>query len=251
MTMQFCRKNEVNTTTQIAVDSVNTATVRYLFDRDLLTRFETVGYGTNTSTNITISFSSAVVVDRIFLQNHNLKQYRVFYNGATSNTFTPNISETTNSQSCSFYSVNTTTVTSITLQVDLAQSADTEKKIGEFYVGSRMFDFERNPSAADYKPMIDRHQVIHKMPNGGVNVFVVDDKFTAEIKWKFITESFTSQLLNLYETATAFTFIPFGTTTSWDGRAYEVAWTSDFDFRHADNNKTAGYSGRIIIQETA
>lgn len=251
MVMSFFRRNELNTTTLVSVNTASTLTVENAFDRDTATQWTTVGYTTNTSTNFTVSLSAATVIDSIFLQNINLKQYRMFYNGATANTFTPNISETTNSQTSRFYAINTITVTSITLQVDLAMTADTEKKMGELYLGSKMLDFERDPAAQDYKPNIDRKQVVHRMPNGGVHVFIVDDKFTAEIKWKFVTESFTSQLLNVYETGTAFYFVPFATSTSWDGKAYEVAWTNDFDFRHTDSNKMAGFSGRIALEETA
>jgi len=251
MTMVFNKKNNLNTTTQVAVDAANTLTVENIFDRDLGTKWTTIGYSTNTSTNLTVSFSSSVVIDRVFLQNHNLKQFRIFYNGATANTFTPAINETTNSATSNYYTFATITVSSVTLQVDLATTADTEKEVGEFYIGQLLLSMERNPPANSYKPIIDRQQVVHKMSNGGVTQFVVANKFKTNLKWNFLSESFTSQLLNLYETATSFYFVPFGTTTSWDGRAYEVAWTNDFDFRHSDNNKDAGYGGSISLEEIA
>lgn len=251
MTMVFNRRNNLNTTTQVTVDAANTLTVENIFDRDTGTRWATIGYGTNTSTNLTVSFSPSVVIDRIFLQNHNLKQFRIFYNGATSNTFTPAISETTNSATSNYYTFSTITVSSVTLQVDLATTADTEKEVGELYIGQLLLSMERNPPANSYKPVIDRQQVIHKMPNGGVTQFVVANKFKTNLKWNFLTESFTSQLLNIYETATSFYFVPFGTSTSWDGKAYEVAWTNDFDFRHSDNNKDAGFGGSIVLEEIA
>lgn len=251
MSMLFLRQNELNTTTQIVVDAANTISVANILDRDINTKWVTIGYGTNTSTNFSIEFATATAIDRVFLQNHNLKQYRIFYNSLTSNTFTPAISETTNSATSNYYTFATITVSSITLQLDLATTADTEKQVGEFYVGQLMLSLERNPPANNYRPLIDRHQVVHRMPNGGVSQFIVADKFRTQLKWDFLTESFTSQLLDIYETGTTFYFVPFGTTTSWDGKAYEVAWTNDFDFRHSDNNKDAGYSGSITIEEVA
>lgn len=251
MTMKFYDQNELNTTTLVTVDAVNTATVEYAFDRDTNTQWETVGYGTNTSTIFSVEFGTNTVIDTIFLQNHNLKQYRAFYNSATANTFSNDINESTNSDTANYYTFNTITVTSVQLQCDLAQTDDTEKAVGEFYVGGLLLDFERNPAAVDYLPRIDRKQVVHKMPNGGVNVFIVDDKFTAELSWEFVTESFRDSLLNIYETGTSFYFAPFPTTTSWDGKAYEVAWTNNFNFKHSSNNKDAGFGGLIIIEETA
>ena len=65
------------------------------------------------------------------------------------------------------------------------------------------------------------------------------------------TFAYYNSLFNIYETQTAVMFVPFGTTTAWDGKAYECLWTNDFDFRHSDNNKDAGFSGMITLEEVA
>lgn len=250
-TMQFLRKNELNTTTQVVVDAVNTATVGNIFDRNTRTRWSTVGYGTSTSTIFSIEFATATSVDKIFIQNHNLKQFRIFYNSATANTFTPAINETTNSATSNYYEINTTSVNSIQVQVDRATTNDTEKQIGELYIGSLMLTFAQNPSAVNYTPAVDREQVVHKMPNGGVSIFNVADKFQANIKLRYISASFESSIRNVYDTGTTFYFVPFGTTTSWDGSAFEVAWTGKYDFKYSANNVDAGFNGTIVLEETA
>lgn len=251
MTMEFLVQNKLNTITQIVVDAANTATIENIFDRDTATQWETVGYTTDTSSIFSIEFGSSTIIDRIFFQNHNLKQFRVFYNSATANTFSTDINETTNSETSNYYTFNSITVSSIQVQCDATMVEDNEIKIGDLYVGAQLLNFERNPSAADYKPIIERKDVLHKMPNGGVSQFIVDEKFKAQIKWKYLTNSFTSDLLDIYNTGTAFYFLPFPTTTSWDGNAYEVVWANDFDFRHSSNNKDAGQGGKIVLQETA
>ena len=251
MTMLFLRPNELDTTTMIKVDAVNTLTVSYALDRDKNTRWTTVGYGTSTATIFSIEFETSTVIDKFYLQNHNLKQFRVFYNSVTANTLTPNISETTNSATSNYYSFATVTVNSLQLQCDLATTVDTEKKVGEIYAGSLMLAFERNPNAASYKPLVDRQSVVHRMPNGGSTQFIVANKFKGDISWKYLTESFYNSLLNIYETATAIHFVPFPTTTSWDGKAYECIWTNDFDFKHSDSNKDAGFGGIIKLEEVA
>jgi hypothetical protein len=251
MTMLFLRPNEFNTVTQVVVDLVNTGTTDRVLDKNRRTYWETVGYGSITSTIFSIEFSTATSIDSIFLQGINVKQYRIFYNSVTANTFTPAIAETTNSETSKFYQFNTTTVNSIQVQIDRAFTSDTEKRIGEIYIGSLMLNFERNPDHASYKPVATREQKIHRMPNGGVSQFLVDQKFKASIDWKFVTDSFTTQLLSIYETGTTMYFIPFPTTTAWDGNAYHCAWTNDFDFRHSSNNPSAGQGGKIVIEETA
>ena len=250
MTMQFWETNDLFTTTQIAVSS-GTIGIGYLMDRNPNTTFITDGYGTNTSAVIIFSFTSAVVLDKIFLQNFNLKQFRIFYNSATTNTFTPNIQYTTNSESSMAFSFATTTVSSITLQMDLATTADTEKEVGEIYLGQLRFELERNPTAKAYKPAINRKQVIHTMPNGGISRFIVDEKFKGELSWEYVTGSFYSNLQELFNEGSPFYFVPFPTTSSWDSQAYEVLWTNNFDFDFSSDNQNAGYGGKIVIEETA
>lgn len=251
MTMLFLRPNELNTSTLIRVDAANTLTIANIFDRDKGSQWSTIGYQTTTSTIFSIEFLTATVIDKAFILNHNLKQFRMFYNSVTANTFTPAINETTNSATANYFSFATTTVSSVQLQMDLATTTDTERSVGELYFGSLMLTFERNPNSASYKPMIDAQKVVHRMPNGGVTQFIVANKFKAQVSWKFITESFYSSLLNIYETGTAVMFVPFPTTTSWDGRAYECLWTNDFDFRHSSDNKDAGFGGAINLEEVA
>jgi len=249
--MSFFKRNQFGTVTMAKVDAVNTSTVNYAIDHDRDTQWTTVGYGTNTSTIFSVELPTATVISQIFLQNHNLKQFRIFYNSVTANTFTPAITKTTNSDASNYFSFASITVNSIQVQVDLAMTADTEKRIGELYIGDVMLSFERNPSAANYKPLTAKQKVIHRMPNGGVTMFIVDQKYKGEISWKHLTASFTSQLQNIYDTGTTFYFMPFLTSTTWNGDAYEVAWTNDFDFRFSDNNKVSGMGGKIIIEEIA
>jgi len=254
MSMLFLNQNFLKTTTQITVDSANTATIENLFDRDTKTLWETVGFNGGTNTVLTISFSSSVVINKFFMQNHNISIFFLFFNGVTGNTLSVIATNTTDNNYVSFA---TTTVSSFSVQIQDTFATGSEYKVGELFVGSTLLDFERNPTAADYKPLTARKQVVHKMPNGGVTQFIVDDKFKGQIKWKFLTNSFTAQLQDIYDTGTAFYFVPFPTDTTftnetiWDGRAIEVAWTNNFDFRHSSSNKDAGQGGKIIIEETA
>lgn len=251
MSMLFLRKNELNTTTMVVVDAVNTSTVTYAFDRKPATQWSTVGYQTTTSTIFSVEFPTATVIDKIFLKGHNLKQFRVFYNSATANTFSTPINETTNSATANYFTFNTVTVSSVQVQVDRATTTDTEKKIGELYVGSLLLSMERNPPTANYTPEIERKHVIHRMPDGGVSQFITSNRFRTTLRWRHLTDGFVTSLRNIYDTSTSFVFTPFPTTSSWDGDAFEVLWTNDFDFRHSANNFDAGKGGQIVLEERA
>ena len=96
--MEFLRANAINTTTMV-VASTGTGTFSYLFDRNNGLSYATVGYLTTTSTLVSIEFNPARVISHLVILNHNLRQYRAFYNSATANTFTLAINVSSNSQS--------------------------------------------------------------------------------------------------------------------------------------------------------
>lgn len=247
--MLFLGPNQINTTSQILVDS-NTTTVENLIDRNIKSKYLTSGYTGATKTTISIEFGTLTTLDKLFLQNHNLKTFRVFYNSATANTLNPDINVSGNSQTSSYYSFAAVQIASLQLQIDAAMTG-VERFIGELFAGRLLLDFERNPSAADYDPTIYRKQVRHEMPDGGVALYNIDDKFRAKIKWKYVSETFKNDLLAIYETGTAFCFVPMPTTSSWDGKAYEVAWSGPFDFTFSDNAPASGFSGSVNLEETS
>ncbi|HEA21479.1 MAG TPA: hypothetical protein ENH87_11225 [Pricia antarctica] len=246
--MRFLSENFINTTTQIKVDS-NTATVGNLFDRDKTVTWESSGYGTNTSTIISIEFDQSTTITHIILLNHNLKQFRVFYNSVTANVLSPDINETANSATANYYSFTSVIVNSVQLQMDLAVTDDTENKVGEFIIAQNRLVFTRNPDIRLFKPMLDRKQVRHIMPDGGVVLYNVKNKYKTKIGLRFITQAFHDSLLSLYEEAVPLIFAPFPTSTSWDGGAFPVVWSGDFDFKFSYNVKDVGFSGNITLEE--
>jgi len=246
--MELIADNLINTTTQIKVD-VNTDLVSFLFDRSLETDYATSGYSSNTSTIISIEFDNPTIISNIILQDHNLKQFRAFYDSATANTFSLDINETTNSETSNYYRFNSITVSSVQLQMDQAQTADTEKSVSQFIISYRNVEFERNPSIKHYKPKITKTQVVHDMPDGGVTVYNIANKYKAKIKFEYITSTFYNQLKDLFYDQNPLYFVPFPTTTSWDGAIYPVIWTGDFDFNYGANVKESGYSGSIVLEE--
>lgn len=245
--MEFLHENLINTTTQIKVSSSSDST-GLLFDKNPRKKYSTNGFNSNTSTLISIEFGSATIIDHVILQNHNLKQFRVFFNSATANSL---FTVVNNSATSTYHAFATTTVSSIQLQVDDTMSGATEKTLGEFMITRRdVSAFERNPSTDNFDVKIDRKQVRVEMPDGGIHLFNIQDKYKAKIKFKFITTSFRDNLLSIYNTALPTVFVPFPTGTGWSGQAHEVVWTGDFDFQHSDNAKSQGYDGTINIEET-
>lgn len=245
--MEMLSENRLNTTTQLKLDS-GTDLASYLFDRSVALGYSSNGYNSNTSTVISVEFSSPVVLSNVILQNHNLKAFRLFYNSVTANALVPAVSG--NSATSSYFFFNSVTVSSVQLQMDTTIAGGVEKTVGEFVVAERQVQFERNPSVQKWRPTIFRKQIEHEMPGGGTAIFNIRDNYRASLSWKFITTSFRDALFSVFSTADPLYFLPFPTTTGWDGAAYETVWVGDFDFMHATNDKVQGFSGSILLKET-
>ena len=253
--MEFLEQNELYTTTQMTLPSSNTGTGLYLFDRNIGLGFTSVGYATTTTLVLGFSFSSPVRLSHILLQNHNLRDFRIYYNSVTANSLLINATNSATSTYLSFSTVSS--IDSVDIQINGvfntagASATDTEKKLGEAVFTERRLQFERNPSAPNWKPSLRRKQIIHEMPDGGVKVYNIRDKFRAQLSWQFVTDTFATNLRTVFTEALPLYFLPFPTSTGWASEAYEVAWIGDYNFTYGDNAKAGGQNGSIEIMETA
>lgn len=241
---EFLTANIVNTTTQIAVNS-GTGTAAYLFNRNTRLGYVSSGYTGATSTTITLSFTSAVVISTIMLQNHNLKDFTIYRDGTT----TTLTAVASNSATSTYLNFSSVTVSSLAFVITGAMTS-AERRIGELIVTERKLQFERNPSINDFDPKLMRKQVIHEMPDGGITLFNIKDKYQAKIGWRFITSTFKDNLFTVFDAKLPLTFVPKPTTTGWDGFAYEVNWVGDFNFKPSTNVESSGYSGNFWIKQT-
>lgn len=255
--MEFLYKSYLQTSTQIAVQS-STLLADRIMSRDPTTQWISSGYNDdNTTTSMVISFDMTTSLSRIALDGINLKQFKLFYNGATANTFalTSTAATTTsdfsnNSETSMMLSFTPVNVTSITLEMKSTQVANSEKAVGYLLPSAVLLDFERIPSASQYTPRVDSEEVVHRMSDGGTKINVKDRKRNTDIKLKYISESFRDDLLEVYETIPEFLFSAFPTTTGWDRSAIPCVWEGDFDgYKYSDNNPTAGFDVSIKIRE--
>lgn len=244
--MEFLGQNLIHSTTLIMVDSASN-TVEYLIDRNPSTQYETDGYASTTATIIGIDFSSPTIITNIMIQHHNLKEFRLFFNSVTANSIGL---FTSNSDTSTYTTFASVTVSSVQLQMDSAMTS-AEKAVGQFVLAEKQLVFNRNPEIKSFKPLIDRIQVRHKMADGGITLHNIKDKYKVQMKFTYIEESFYNSLLDIYEAASPVYYVPFPTTSAWLGNAYEMVWSKGFDFKYATNTRAIGYSGKLILEETS
>lgn len=244
--MEFLGQNLCNTTTMLKVESNSTAAL-YLIDRNKYLAYQTSGYDSNTSTIISLEVGTGTVISNVLLQNHNFKNFRVFYNSVTANSIAV---VTNNSSTNHYFNFASVTVGSVQVQIDTCITSGVEKSIGQIVIAEKELVFETNPSAKRYTPTIDRIQVKHIMADGGISLHNIKDKYKTKIKLEFISETFYNSMLSIFQRGTPLYFVPFPTSTSWDGTAHEVVWSGDFNFKFNENVKTIGYNGEFVLEET-
>lgn len=258
--MEINYNNFINTTGVITVDDA-TDTAAFMFYNDL--RFE---YGTNnfadddTTASITISFTSTTTVDRIAMVNHNLKDFTLFYNGVTANTFAMTAASdttvsdyTSNSETSKYIRVTPVDVTSVTLDMSKTIVADQNKKIGYYAISENRTIFgERLPNSFGYLPALDVKGVNHYLADGTVRSQILEDNWKTTIILDYVSETVRDELKSIYDDHVGVLFAPFGTTTGWDAILFPANWLGPFEFyKHSDNAAAAGFSGSIRFEETS
>lgn len=258
MSFELLKPNYIDTTTGFTVQS-NTQTASYLFDRDPSFQYVSSGYADDlTQTTIRINFAETLTVDRIALLGINLKAFDVYYNGVTANTFaltstgaTTVSSFTTNSETSMFLRCTPVSCTSVSFDLKKTISANAEKALGFVYAGQKRFEFDRDPSASDYKPNFQSIEVVHKTSDGGTRIQTVADKWSVDLKLDHVQTSFRNSLRDAFKLHESHVFVPFGTTTSWDQVIFPCVWQGPFDFyKYTDNAPDAGFTGSLRLRET-
>jgi len=255
--MEFIERNFINTTTAIAVDS-NTTSAKNMFTFDQRLQYVSDDYANDlTSTVITISFDATTTVDRISMVEHNLKGFRLFYDGVTANAFsftstaaTTTSIYSTNSETSQYFFTSQVDCTSVSLQMDSTMVADSEKAIGVFVLSALKLDFPRIPNASGYTPRRVPKQVLHKMSDGGLRQHKSHDKWEVKLKFSDVTTSFRNSLFNTYEETDTRIYVPFGTSTGWDRIIFDAIWANQFEFfKYSENSTTQGFKGNIVLKE--
>jgi hypothetical protein len=256
--MEILTTNYLNTTTLVSVES-GTDTVSRLFNRDTYNNYyESSGFNTNTAgVTIGVTFIPAQNISRIILQGINLKDFTIYYNSNSANTFTLLNAETTvsdwtgNSDTALYLKFATLSVDSVWIECTGTMAGEDEKQIAQLWINDKKFEFENNPDYKGYKPDIEIKEVSHEMSDGGTIKYAFGEAYDAKIKLEYQSETMHDNLYNIFRTRQSFVFVPFPTGTSWDGeKIYEVNWIGDFGFEQPAGNDwaTLGYSGQFRVK---
>lgn len=248
--MIILRQNFVDTTTQFTTSN-GTTTIANLFDRDRETQWVSENAGTDaTFAALRIVFDTTQTVSQIVVLNTNVSSILTYAN--TTSSVLASVGPLA-SQDVYFSFATNTTVKEVVIIMVATQVADQEKEIGEVIVSNNLYNFtsDRFPTHDAYNPRIHKKQVVHEMSDGGTATYNIKNKFHADIDLSFVPTTTFDSLKTIYDLTEPFIFIPFETTTSWNGQIAECVWPGEFDlYGFSDNNRGNGYRGTIKLRQT-
>lgn len=255
--MELWKPNFINTTTALVVNS-NTIAAEYIMRPDVTYQYVSNGFADdNTVASIRVNFAETTTVSRLALAGMNLREFRLFYNGLTANAFallngaTSSSYWTGNSEPAMALEATPVACTSVTLEMKKTQVANSEKAIGYLVLSQERLTFSRIPAAKNYNPMLNAEEVVHQLSDGRARIQRIADFWTVDMKLDYISSTLRDQLRTVYNLHSPHIFVPFGTTTAWDGIIFPCVWRSPFPFyHHSDNAVGAGFEGSINLLET-
>lgn len=255
LNFEFLTANLIDTTTSIAV-SANTSSASGLIDR----KIDSVWKSDTQTALITISLPTTATVDRIVLQNTNMKQFSVYGNTTTalfSITTTSGTTTTdfTGNSATSIYFILSSGTATDTINIDCSTTTDSAvASIGEFWVATKLYRLDKNPSHQYYKPKLRSKEIKHVMSDGGTTLYRINNSYQTDIQLKYQTQTVVDSLKDIYDRNESISFVPFPVAAigSWAGDdIYLVNWVGDFQFKEASGNvpEVHGYNGIITLQE--
>mgnify|MGYP001557975897 CR=1 FL=1 len=256
MNIEFLSRNLLNTSTMLTVDS-NTAGASFLYDRRPSRQYTSIGYNAATSTTIRVTFSATQTVDHVVLENVNWKQFRIYANGVTASVLaltttagTSSANWTGNSATNLFLVLSSATaMTSMAFQIDDTIAGTEEKKAGQIWINSRLYQFDRNPPRSGFTPDVMAKEVVNEMSDGGSVLYNIRNKHQYNLSIDYRTDR--STLKTIYDNNKTLVLVPFPTSSSWDGQVYEMVWAGGFNFDRPSSDYTpVGYGLTIKLLET-
>jgi len=186
----------------ISATSGNAAAPRAI-DKNPVTHWRSVGSVDSTTETIIITFDGSQTIDRVFLIDHNWKQYTVKYslvgvythftnvvslNGVTQT----NISETTYDQDTSYYEFTEVTTDSIEITVTKTQVSDEEKYISRIVATSELGTLQGYPGVTSMTQ--SRNTRVNKMLSGKDSVQKSEESVDFQLLFKDYPASYSGDL---------------------------------------------------------
>lgn len=229
-----------------------------IYDYDTATLWKSVGSNDTVTETVEVRFKEGQTLvnktfDRIYLIKHNLKDFKVQYstNGTVWNDITETI-KTTNTDENNSFSFSAITAGWIKLIMNKTITADQEKQVTEFYVGSYKYTLLTEPT--DYNVRYFKKDGEINLATGRRKKWIIGTKdnpdrerWSGRFRFDFITEAERQSLKEIYLEHKSFTVIP--EPAAQPQEFYLVNWANLWNRKYSRKSTQLGFSVEIILGE--
>lgn len=236
------------------ISSTHGGTTGALFDRGTSVQFVTTGANSDATTfEVTIAFyeggvSQTRIVDSLFLLNHNLKTWTLYYwNGSSWVSATSQAADAQTSRYSTFGSVSTTQVK---LSATATMTTNQEKAIGEIVLCGVALAADDMASydtkwREKTKEIVLGDGAIHRVITRAVSGR--NGRYEARCRWSYLSKAMRDNLKAIKEAGQPFLWQP--ESVNVPEEVYYVHWTNAWDDKYMSNYKGAGYEVVMDLKE--
>lgn len=236
--------NIITSSSYISVDSnmLDSNTAKVLYDRNRDTKYS-INFGSYKI--ITIDFQTSKTFDIIVLNNHNFKDFVIYYYDPFSSIWIQLGFAIGNTQKDNFFKFKSPiTCRVVRIVVNALQSGST-LEIAEIWITKTWYEFERNFDT--YNKQKFRKQDIYRLGMGEMKMWWIYEKYKASIVCNYCSETMINSLKEIWDSPDAFTFIPEPDDMPSD--IYLCHIINEFNAQYISNWKGAGYTITLEIEE--
>ena len=242
--IKFYDSNELDdTNTSYSFTSASSGLSSYLWDNDYDTKLTSSGSDDVTPEVWTMSFTSTITIDAIYIGNHNIKSGNIQYstnNGSSYNDFSTAITLSDETEDYHIYTFNSVSgITDIRFTMNTTQTVDAEKYCGQFRAFELIYEMLQNPATDD--PEEDENSRLHRLGDSGSVYIYFDGKYHNTFTFSDATDAEIIQLRALKTRKKPFYIFPGGgdtTKTQWGWRIddmYYVNYINNFASKLKNN----------------
>lgn len=229
--------------------SSGTANKAKLVDRNEDQVFSAIGE--SGALTVSVTFPTPRDINRIFIQNTNIKNFTITYNSGSA--FTPSLAVTNNAVANLYYEVTkVVAATGIKIVVTTTQDSG-EAYIGQFYAGLEIFEFAGTigNEGDDWKSGSVK-QTILEMSDGTTQKVFVRRLLNISLDLINLSDAERTNFWTAYDEnkRNAIVFIPYPSDVggTWDGWGGHYNWTNAFEFyNYAEGTSLNGWKGHIDL----
>ena len=224
--LKFYDSNELDdTNTSYSFTSASSSLSSYLWDNNYNTKLTSSGSDDVTDEVWTMSFTSTITIDAIYIGNHNVKAGNIQYstnNGSSYNDFSTPIALSGETEDYHIYTFNSVSgITDIRFTMNTTQTANAEKYCGQFRAFSLIYEMLTNPATDDFEE--DENSRLHRLGDSGSVYIYFDGKYHNTFLFTDATVAEVTQLKSLKDRKQPFYIFPGGGDTAKTNYGWRIA----------------------------